>query len=273
LAAFFSVFLIAAQMVFSQPAPDIEMVLVRGGRFRMGCQSAMESCINDERPIREVQLNSFWIGKYPITQGQWQAVMGTNPSVFTGDPNRPVENVSWDDVQAFITKLNQMTGRRYRLPTEAEWEYAARGGQEATGSRETRAERRAREAAEAEGDAAAGDRGRAQMFFGHRFLDDVAWYSYNSGGETHPVGGKNPNELGMYDVIGNVWEWVSDRYDRYYYRNSPLRNPPGPRHGDDRVYRGNSFRSDERYCRLSIRNHAHPGHKSLDLGFRLVRPQ
>ncbi|MDR2578137.1 MAG: formylglycine-generating enzyme family protein [Chitinispirillales bacterium] len=238
-----TVFSVNGQQVVApaEEMPEIDMVFVKGGRFRMGCPGEGVGCLTDERPIHEVRLNDFQIGKYQVTQRQWKAVMGTSPAHFNDDDNRPVEQVSWDDIQEFIAKLNAMTGRAYRLPTEAEWEYAALGG--------------------AEGGA---------RFSGHRFFDDIAWYAGNSRGQTQLVGGKQPNELGIHDMLGNVWEWVNDRYDRYYYRQSPLRNPRGPRHGVERVYRGCSIRSAEDHCRPSIRNFNRPDYRALDLGFRLA---
>jgi formylglycine-generating enzyme required for sulfatase activity len=222
--------------------PEIEMVLVKGGKFKMGCVDDQESCVNDERPRHEVQLKDYYIGKYQVTQKQWWSVMGVNPSFREGE-NLPVEQVSWDDVQEFIKRLNVLTGKKYRLPTEAEWEYAARGGA----------------------------RGSGKKFSGNAYLYDVAWYGYNSFGLTQPVGAKEPNELGIYDMLGNVWEWVGDWYDRFYYRDSPLKNPVGPKYGTERVSRGCSFNSDEGHCRESLRNYNKPGSRTIYLGFRLVR--
>jgi formylglycine-generating enzyme required for sulfatase activity len=224
-------------------APGIDMVFIQGGRIRRGCPNLDGSgCLADERPRHEVRLRNFMIGRYPVTQRQWASVMGSTPSHFQGD-TLPVEQVSWNEVQEFIRRLNAMTGKRYRLPTEAEWEYAALGGTLASG----------------------------QEFSGHRFLDDVAWYDYNSGGRTWQAGRKEPNELGIHDMLGNVWEWVSDRYDRYYYRNSPISNPKGPKHGNERVYRGCAFNSAENICRISLRNFAAPDYRMVNLGFRLAR--
>ena len=222
---------------------EIEMVFVNGGKFRMGCPNLDGTgCLSDERPRHEVKLRGYYIGKYQVTQGQWKAVMGANPAFFTGGDDRPVDQVSWNDAQEFIKKLNEMTGKKYRLPTEAEWEYAALGGED--------------------------DKG--EPFGGHEFLADIAWYSYNSRGQTNPAGTRGANELGLHDMLGNVWEWVSDWYDKRYYINSPLRNPAGPRHGDERVYRGCSFNSAENHCRISIRNYAKPEYSVLNLGFRLA---
>jgi formylglycine-generating enzyme required for sulfatase activity len=222
--------------------PEIEMVLVKGGKFKMGCADEQENCVNDERPRHEVLLKDFYIGKYPVTQKQWWSVMGVNPSYREGE-NLPVEQVSWDDVQEFIKRLNVITGKTYRLPTEAEWEYAARGGA----------------------------RGLGKKFSGHEYLYDVAWYDYNSFGLTQRVGTKEPNELGVYDMLGNVWEWVGDWYDRFYYRESQLKNPSGPKYGNDRVIRGCSFNSEEGHCRESLRNYNKPGSRTIYLGFRLVQ--
>jgi formylglycine-generating enzyme required for sulfatase activity len=233
-----------ASRLYPVGKPEIEMVFVGGGKFRMGCRGNDAACTSDERPPHEVKLGGYYIGKYPITQKQWAQVMGVNPAQFDGAgwETLPVEQVSWDEVQEFIKRLNVMTGKKYRLPTEAEWEYAALGGGKA----------------------------KDENFSGHRFLDDVAWYDYNSFGRTHGVGGKQPNELGLHDMLGNVWEWVQDWYDRSYYRDGPLNNPKGPKNGTERVYRGGSFNSDEQYCRVSLRNYAKPGYRTIYLGFRLA---
>ncbi|MCL2241614.1 MAG: formylglycine-generating enzyme family protein [Chitinispirillia bacterium] len=227
----------------AEAVPHIEMVFVNGGTFKMGCPNLDgEGCLSDERPRHDVKVGHFLISRYPVTQRQWRTVMGGNPSNFRGD-SLPVEQVSWNDIQAFIKRLNVMTGKKYRLPTEAEWEYAARGGAKASG----------------------------EPFFGHKFVADVAWYEYNSRGRTLPVGGKEPNGLGLYDVLGNVWEWVGDWYDTIYYRESPVNNPRGPRNGLERVYRGCAFNSGEPVCRVSVRNYAKPGYRMVNLGFRLAQ--
>jgi formylglycine-generating enzyme required for sulfatase activity len=184
-----------------------EMVLVEGGTFNMG---------NKDFPSpHKVTLSSFSIGKYEVTQEQWEAIMGYNYSRFKDCKNCPVENVSWDEAQKFILKLNDATGKKYRLPTEAEWEYAARGGNKSKG----------------------------YLFSGSNTLDDVAWYEENNGKKTHPVGTKTPNELGIHDMSGNVWEWCSDWYGDY--SSLPQTNPKGPsypRRPDypERVVRGNT---------------------------------
>ena len=220
--------------------PEIEMVWVSGGTFTMGATSEQGSDANDrEKPAHSVTLSGYYIGKYEVTQAQWKAVMGNNPSSFKGD-NLPVERVSWNEVQEFIKKLNQMTGKSYRLPTEAEWEYAARGGNNSRGNK----------------------------YSGSDNVGSVAWYFQNSGSTTHPVGSKSPNELGIYDMSGNVWEWCQDWYGDY--SSSSQRNPKGPASGSVRVYRGGGWSYISRNCRVSFRDCNSPGGRSLNLGFRLV---
>jgi formylglycine-generating enzyme required for sulfatase activity len=164
----------------------IEMILVRGGTFRMGDTDGQGG--DNEKPVHNVTLRDFYIGKYPVTQKQWVQVMGSNHSNFKGD-DLPVEQVSWNNVQEIIKELNAKTGKKYRLPTEAEWEYAARGGNKSKGYK----------------------------YSGSNDIDKVAWYADNSGNKTHPVGTKAPNELGIYDMSGNVWEWVNDKYGGKYW--------------------------------------------------------
>ena len=206
-------------------ALDIEMVAVEGGTFTMGATPEQGSdCYDDQKPAHQVTLSSFHIGKYPVTQAQWKAVMGKNPSGFKGDM-LPVGSVSWDDVQEFISRLNLATGKNYRLPTEAEWEYAARGGK----------------------------RSKGYKYSGSDNCNDVAWYYDNSGNTTHPVGTKSPNELGIYDMSGNVWEWCQDWHG--YYDRKAQTNPKGP--SSDlypyNVLRGGSWCDNAWYCRVSNR--------------------
>ena len=217
------------------------MVYVQGGTFTMGASSEQGSdAYDDEKPAHQVTLSSFSIGKYEVTQEEWEAVMGSNPSNFKG-AKRPVECVSWDDCQAFIRKLNQLTGRNFRLPTEAEWEYAARGGRNS----------------------------RGYKYAGTTsYLDGNAWYGDNSGNTTHPVGQKNANELGLYDMSGNVWEWCADWYGGY--SSSSQTNPQGPSSGSIRVFRGGSWFDDARFCRVSHRIYCDPGSRSFSLGLRLA---
>ena len=221
-----------------------EMVLVQGGTFTMGCTAEQSNdCSDGEKPAHQVTLNNFQIGKYPVTQAQWRFVMGNNPSYFTGD-NLPVEQVSWNDVQVYIEKLNEMTGKNYRLPTEAEWEYAARGGNK---SQE-----------------------QNYKYSGSNNIEEVAWYWENSDSKTHPVGTKAPNALGIYDMCGNVWEWCNDRYGDY--TEDPQTNPQGPDTGYGRVVRGGSWYYFAHFCRTTSRDASEPTDRYFNLGFRLVLP-
>jgi len=219
---------------------DIDMVLVRGGTFWMGCSGVHNSnCSYDENPIRNITVSNFHIGKYEITQKQWVKIMGANPSKFKGD-NLPVENVTWIEVQEFISRLNKMTGKKYRLPTEAEWEYAARGGAKS----------------------------ESYLYSGSNNIYDVAWMSENSGGKTHPVGGHKPNELGLYDMSGNVYEWLNDWYG--VYKDTPQTDPKGPDAGQKRVGRGGAWNSSMSACRVSSRAVDSPGNRDPNCGFRLA---
>ena len=221
-----------------------DMAFVSGGSFTMGCTFEQGSdCESDGRPSHSVTLSSYYIGKYEVTQAQWTAVMGTNPRYFRGCDQCPVEQVSWEDVQKFIRKLNQQTGKNFRLPTEAEWEYAARGG--ASGS--------------------------ATKYAGSSSIDTVGWYDGNSGGKTHPVGRKQPNELGLYDMSGNVWEWCSDWYGDY--SNGSKTNPRGPSSGPRRVLRGGSWNYFALFCRVSLRLNLTPSFRNYNIGFRLALSQ
>ncbi len=223
------------------------MVRVPGGSFNRGCDEQRDGdCQDDEKPVHSVTLSTFEIGRYEITQAQWQAVMGDNPSHFKDcGSNCPVENVSWNDIQTFLQKLNKMTGKTYRLPTEAEWEFAARGGNSSQGYR----------------------------YSGSNNLDKVAWYGYEKAGKTtHPVGEKNKNELGLYDMSGNVWEWCADWYDENYYANSPSKNPRGASSGTSWVLRGGSWFLNSLYCRSAVRFWYYPSLTgSYDVGFRISR--
>ena len=219
---------------------SFDMVEVKGGTFRMGATSEQGSdAYSDEKPVHSVTLSTFYIGKTEVTQALWKAVMGSNPSKFKGE-NLPVENVSWDDCQEFIRKLNSLTGLNFRLPTEAEWEFACRGG----------------------------NNSRDYKYSGSNYIDNVAWYIGNSGDETHPVAMKSPNELGIYDMSGNVWEWCSDR--PWEYSSGAQTNPKGPEIGQYRVYRGGSWRYYARYCRSSFRNYGNPSYRYGYLGLRLA---
>lgn len=221
---------------------DIEMVYVAGGTFTMGATSEQGSdAYSDEKPVHSVTVSGFHIGKYEVTQKQWVEVMGSNPSYFKGD-NLPVENVSWIDVQVFILKLNAKTGKKYRLPTEAEWEFAARGGNKSKGYK----------------------------YSGSNTPSDVSWYDGNSNSKTHPVGTKSPNELGIYDMSGNVCEWCSDWYGEY--SSNSQTNPEGPSSGDKRVVRGGCWSGIASiFDRVSSRGGGDsPMSTSKITGFRLV---
>jgi len=216
------------------------MVSVEGGTFTMGATAEQGSYVAlDVKPAHQVTLSSFSIGKYEVTQEEWEAVMGSNPSHFKG-AKRPVESVSWDDCQTFIRKLNQLTGKQFRLTTEAEWEYAARGG----------------------------NRSRGYKYSGSHDIGSVAWYWDNAGKETHPVGQKQANELGIYDMSGNVYEWCQDWYGDY--SSSAQTNPTGPGSGSYRVYRGGGWSSSARNCRVSSRFGNTPGFGIGGLGLRLA---
>jgi formylglycine-generating enzyme required for sulfatase activity len=223
-----------------------DMVFVHGGSFMMGSED--EEAQENEQPVHEVRLKDYHIGKYPVTQAQWEAVMGENPSGCKGCADCPVENISWKDCQTFITKLNTFTGLRFGLPTEAQWEYAARGGK----------------------------RGKDQhyKYAGGDDLDKVAWYRGKSGNKTHPVGGKAANALGLHDMSGNAWEWCRDHYDAEYYKQFAGKvavNPLGPSTGTSMVVRGGSWDSHPRNCRLTCRVNYPAGAHYVIVGVRLQR--
>ena len=219
---------------------NAQMVQVQGGTFTMGCTREQRPCYDHEKPAHQVQVRAFQIGKYEVTQQLWEVVMGKNPSDFDNCPQCPVEQVNWEDVQNFLKALNQ-TGAQYRLPTEAEWEYAARGGQQS----------------------------RGYQYAGGENLDAVGWYEENSGDKPHPVGQKQANELGLYDLSGNVSEWVADWYGPYTV--GPVTDPRGPAEGADRVSRGGSWINPARGCRAADRFWGSPGVHTSSLGFRLAR--
>jgi len=220
---------------------EFKMIYVEGGTFMMGATIEQGNEVyEDEMPIHKVSLSDYYIGETVVTQELWKAVMGNNPSRFKGDGNLPVERVSWYDAQEFVAKLSRLTGRAFRLPTEAEWEYSARGGKKS----------------------------RGYKYSGSDNIDEVAWYDDNSGGETHPVKGKKANELGLYDMSGNVWEWCNDWFGDY--SGEAQNNPQGPNTGSSRVNRGGSWYGDAKYCRVSLRNIFTPSDRSNRLGFRVV---
>ncbi|MCZ6871983.1 MAG: formylglycine-generating enzyme family protein [bacterium] len=216
----------------------MEFVLIPSGTFQMGAGN-QES---DELPLHQVTISRpFYLGKYEVTQGQWKAVMGNNRSFFAGDENLPVESVWWSDVNAFIKKLNKMEGQdTYRLPTEAEWEYAARAGSTSSYS------------------------------FGNdpQQLKRYAWYKDNSGAKTHPVGQLQPNAWGLFDIHGNVWEWVQDWYGRY--TSQAVKDPQGPSMGTHRMRRGGGWNNFAKACRTTNR-YSVVGFRDDFIGFRLLR--
>ena len=217
-----------------------KMIAVEAGTFTMGATEEQgNDAYHEEKPAHSVTLTRFSIGETEVTQELWAAVMDYNPATYTND-SRAVWNVSWNDCQTFISKLNQLTGQRFRLPTEAEWEYAARGGQKSNGYK----------------------------YSGSNTIDDVAWY--NEANLPHKVSTKKANELGIYDMSGNVEEWCNDWYDENYYSNSPAKNPTGPSSGERRVIRGGYYWSSAKFCRVSSRNSRQESYKSADVGLRLA---
>ena len=219
---------------------SIDMVRVEAGTFTMGATAEMKDPLDEEKPTHRVTLtNDYYIGKYEVTQALWKAVMGNNPSEYKGD-NLPVEKVSWNDCQEFLSKLNRITGKTFRLPTEAEWEYAARGG----------------------------NKSRGYQYSGSNNFLDVAWFKDNSGSKTHAVGTKQPNELGIYDMSGNVLEWCQDWYGAY--SSSSQVNPTGANSGSVRVLRGGGWLYFARICHSSCRSLRSPDICDSNLGLRLV---
>ena len=229
------------------------MVAVEGGTFTMGASDDDTDAYDREKPAHEVTLSSYCIGQTEVTQALWQAVTGSNPSYINGgnygtNLQRPVETVSWNDCQTFINKLNQLTGKTFRLPTEAEWEFAARGGKLSQGYK----------------------------YSGSNIIGDVAWYwdnipsqtSGNAGYGTQTVATKAPNELGLYDMSGNVYEWCQDWYGSYSSESQT--NPTGPSTGSYRVFRGGSWDGEAWYCRVSYRHDCVPAIKLNYLGLRLA---
>lgn len=223
---------LTGKKTFTIKGVSFVMLPVEGGAFDMGTPSVAE-------PVHSVILNHYHIGETEVTQALWEAVMGKNPSNYKNS-SHPVEQVSWDDCQKFITKLNAATGQQFSLPTEAEWEYAARGGKKS----------------------------RGYQYSGSNVIDDVAWYDKNSKSSTYPVKAKQPNELGLYDMNGNVWEWCSDWYGNY--SSIAQTNPTGPANGTIRVYRGGSWYDIAKFCGVASRTGSTPDSCYSNLGFRLV---
>ena len=236
------VFLCLSLDVVTAQTPSHDMVFVQGGKFKMGSLFGAA----DEQPVHEVVVADFYIGRFEVTQFEWKMIMDndTNRCYFEGCDSCPVERVSWYNVMEFIEKLNIKTGMNYRLPTEAEWEYAARGGTQSKGYK----------------------------YSGSNSDDAVAWKVGISNAMTHPVGGKKPNELGICDMSGNVFEWCADWYSATWYQVSPKRNPTGPVEGEHRVIRGGSWFYDYAGLRVTDRESANPAFRYGYVGFRLCRP-
>lgn len=216
------------------------MRLIKGDTFKMGATNGLlKNSFDYERPAHWVTLSAYYIGKYEVTQNEWVAVMGYNPSEFKGE-NRPVENVSWDECQTFVKRLSELTGKHFRLPTEAEWEYAARGGKWSYN----------------------------YLYSGSYDLKTVGWFKANSAGETSKVGMLKPNKLGLYDMTGNVMEWVNDWYG--FYEPEQVTDPQGPAEGAYRVFRGGSWHSPPILCRVTFRDVCEPNERGINLGLRLA---
>jgi formylglycine-generating enzyme len=226
--------------IISFATDSIELIPVDGGTFQMGAIGNSYA-----EPVHTVTLSSFYISKYEITQAQWEAVMNYNDSKFTNCPRCPVEYISWLDVQNFIKELNRRTGKKNRLPTEAEWEFAARGGNYSSNHK----------------------------YAGSDFVGDVAWYRSNSEMKTHPVGKKQPNELGLYDMLGNVDEWCSDWFGPDYYKTSETINPKGPPKGNIKIMRGGDVFSNGKTLETSERTNCpcDENFRAEGVGFRIVQ--
>ncbi|MEM7373428.1 MAG: formylglycine-generating enzyme family protein [Bacteroidota bacterium] len=244
---------------------SFEMILVEGGHFMMGGEG--EDALDSETPVHSVSVPSFYLGRYLCTQALWQTIMGKNPSRFPGE-ERPVETVSWKDTQAFIARLNRLTGQAYRLPTEAEWEFAARGGIHSEG----------------------------YLYAGSDKLREVGWYKENATENTKAVGLLLPNELGLYDMSGNIFEWCADDWHETYrgapsdgtawidgelteeqnkgwlaaLKGRPATRPMSSSRGSHRILRGGGWGFDAPYCRVSYRSHDRPEGGDYDIGFRLA---
>ncbi len=241
---------------FNVNGETFEMILIKGGTFMMGCTDEQKcDCEDNEKPAHKETVSTFYIGKYEVTQKLWKAIMTADPypSYNLGCEDCPVEQVSWKDVQKFITKLNSLTNCTFRLPTEIEWEYAARGGM----------------------------RNKGYKYSGSNNINEVAWYienykdsKYGEKKTTHPVGLKKPNELGLYDMSGNVWEWCEDWYTKEYYHNGRAVNPEWPLKGSPRFFRrilrGGSWGGTANGCRVSYIDYDIENYRDEYGGFRLV---
>lgn len=236
------------------PSTGIELVFIKGGCFDMG--DIFDIGFNNEKPVHNVCIKDFYLGKYEVTQSQWKAIMGDNPAKFKSGDSYPVENVSWDDAKLFIKKLNEKTGKKFRLPTEAEWEYACRSG----GKKEM----------------FAGVNDRNDLYLYANFCDKNCEYSWKTPEQddryknTSPVGTYRPNGLGLYDMTGNVWEWVQDIYSIDYYKKSQKDNPANLVGGNERVARGGGWRSEIKRSRCSYRSRDIQADRVMLIGLRLA---
>jgi len=232
----------ATGQTFIDPTTGVEFILVKGGCYKMGSDAGAD----DETPVHEVCVSDFYLGKYELTQGQWEKVMKKNPSHYDKcGADCPVESISWDESQMFLKKLSSLSKKMYRLPTEAEWEFAARSG------------------------------GRDEKFAGiddENVLGEFAWFDKNSNMTVHPVGKKKSNGLGFYDMTGNVDEWCQDRYDEAYYKNSPKKNPTGPGAGAERASRGGGYDTTAWRARVAHRSKFDTGSRERNIGLRLLLP-
>ena len=232
---------IVSKQVFTANGVSFTMIGVKGGTFSMGCSKSEDSYADpDESPTHLVTLDSYYIGETEVTQELWEAVMDDNPSEFQYDILLPIEFVSWEDCDRFIRRLNNITQKTFRFPTEAEWEYAARGGHKSIPT----------------------------TFAGSNNISAVGWFNSNSGGMTHPVKSKSPNSLGLYDMSGNLWEWCQDWMGSY--SSEPSRNPKGPYSGSSKVLRGGAWNGGPKNCRLSNRDGRTTDYASNRLGLRLA---
>jgi formylglycine-generating enzyme required for sulfatase activity len=219
----------------------MEFVLVKAGSFMMGAGDKDKEAEKHEKPLHQVVLgNDFYLAKFILTQDKWERIMGNNPSHFKSSKNLPVESVSWIEVQHFIDKLNKSSNLKYRLPTEAEWEFAAKGGLKTANF----------------------------IYSGSNIPEEVAWFKTNSKEMTQPVGAKKANELGLFDMSGNVWEWCNDYYDMY--SNALQNNPKGPQNGTNKVLRGGGWVNNPKVLRVSDRGNLAPEKKGSIIGFRLL---
>ena len=223
---------------YIDPVTGMEFVLVKGDCFQMG--DARGDIDKNARPVHEVCLDDYYLAKTEVTQGQWLKIMSDNPSHFPKGNNHPVERVSWDDSQEFLSALSKKSGKKYRLPTEAEWEFACRSG------------------------------GKDELFCGGNDPKDYAWFDRTGGGSTQPVATRAPNALGLYDMSGNVWEFCSDIYAAGYYATSPVNNPAGAGEGPHIIKRGGSWSINPRYLRATVRGRANRSDKHYSTGFRVA---